>query len=214
MSDAAWTHTPAADVYGPPAGPALLWLHAAGEHPADVPGFTALLAAHRLACVAPRATGGWWAVATERELLDLADTGRVWAAAGIGMGGQAAVRLGLRHAGRFPVVAALDGAFDFHDLHGRGTVLDDLYTTRERARQDTAVLHLDPARWPPHLWVAADPAGPWHRGADRLHEKLTAYGVPHAADLDTTGPGYVGKKLPEMIAFVAAGLGRERLRLM
>ena len=187
----------------------LLWLHSA-----DVPGLADLAAAHGLDLVAPPADDRWWTVAAEADLLALADPGRKWAAAGVGMGGQAAVRIGLRHPDRFPVVAAIDAAFDFHDHHGRGTPLDALFPTRERARQDTAVLHVNPSRWPPHLWFAADPAGPWHRGADRLHEKLTAYGVPHAADLDTTGPGYVAKKLPELVAFVAAGLARESRRLV
>ncbi len=219
MPAAAWTEVevagrPAA-AFGAPGGPAVLWLAAdADAHPTDVPGLTALLAAHRLACVAPRADAAWWAVAAERDLLAAADPGRRWAAAGVGMGGQAAVRLALRHPERFRVAAALDGAFDFHDLYGRGTALDALFPSRERARQDTAVLHLDPSRWPPHLWFASDPASPWYRGADRLHEKLTAYGVPHAADLDTTGPGYVEKMLPALIAFAADGLERESRRLM
>jgi S-formylglutathione hydrolase FrmB len=182
---------------------ALLWLHA-GDAPATA----------GLDVVAPPADERWWALASEPDLLALAEPGRRWAVAGIGMGGQAAIRLALRHPDRFPVAAAIDAAFDFHDLYGRGTALDALFPTRERARQDTAVLHVNPSRWPPHLWFAADPAGPWHRGADRLHEKLTAYGVPHTADLDTTGPGYAEKKLPELLAFVAAGLTRESRRLM
>lgn len=185
----------------------LLWLHSA-----PVPGLADLAAARGLDLVAPPADDRWWAVAAEPDLLALADPGRKWAAAGVGMGGQAAVRLGLRHPDRFPVAAAIDAAFDFHDLHGRGTPLDALFPTRERARQDTAVLHVDPFKWP-RLWFAADPAGPWHRGADRLHEKLTAYGVPHTADLDTTGPGYVETKLPELLAFVAEALAREARRL-
>jgi pimeloyl-ACP methyl ester carboxylesterase len=180
----------------------LLWL--AADLPAAV--------AARFAVVAPAPDPRWWALSSEPDLLALAADGRKWAVAGVGMGGQAAVRLGLRHPGRFPVAAAIDAAFDFHDLHGRGTPLDDLFPSRERARQDTAVLHLDPFRWP-QLWFAADPAGPWHRGADRLHEKLAAYGVPHTADLDTTGPEYVAKQLPALVAFVAAATDREARRL-
>jgi hypothetical protein len=168
----------------------LLWLHAGDAPAATFP------------VVTPPPTERWWSLDSEPELLALADPGR-----------QAAVRLALRHPDRFPVAAALDAAFDFHDLYDRGTALDDLFPTRERARQATAVLHVDPHKWPPHLWFAADPAGPWHRGADRLHEKLTAYGVPHTTDLDTTGPGYVEKMLPQLLAFVAAGLAREARRL-
>jgi S-formylglutathione hydrolase len=136
--------------------------------------------------------------------------GPLWAVAGIGMGGQAAVRLGLRHPDRFPVVASLDGAFDFHDRHGRGTPLDDMFDTRERCRQDTAVLQLDPYRWPPHVYFACDPASECFRGNDRLHEKLAAYGVPHTFE---TGPAAEGG-LEAMLAFVMQGLEREGRRLV
>ena len=61
----------------------------------------------------------------------------------------------------------------------------------EHPRLDTAVLHLAAARWPPHVWLACDPADDeWFRGNDRLHEKLAAYGVPHATDFDTTRGGH------------------------
>jgi S-formylglutathione hydrolase len=181
----------------------LLWLHDG----------TAPTGADHLEVVAPPPSERWWSLDAEPALLALADPARKWAVAGVGSGGQAAVRVALRHPDRFPVAAAIDPAFDFHELHGHGTALDALFPSRERARQATAVLHVDPYKWPPHLWFAADPAGPWHRGADRLHEKLTAYGVPHAADLDTTGPDYAAKMLPQLLAFVAAGLAREARRL-
>ena len=118
----------------------LLWLHDGNAPAAD-----------HLEVVAPPPSERWWSLVSEHELLALADTGRRWAVAGVGIGGQAAVRLALRHPGRFPVAAAIDAAFDFHDLHGRGSALDDLFPTRERARQDTAVLHVDPCWWPPHV---------------------------------------------------------------
>lgn len=78
----------------------------------------------------------------------------------------------------------MGGAIDFHELHGRGNPLDDLYESRERCRQDTATLHMHPSEWPPYIWFASDPADPWFRGNDRLNEKFRAYGVPHAADLE------------------------------
>ena len=54
----------------------------------------------------------------------------------------------------------------------------------------------------------------WFRGNDRLHEKLQAYGVPHTADLETRGPGYVERMVAGMIDFVVNGLERESRRLM
>lgn len=235
-----WTRTEIAgrpaDVFAPSGAArfALLWLHdEGGDAPAVTAALTAALTAHRLPCVAPHGGRCWWAdrvcpdfdpaLTAEQHLLRnvvplmQARWGlgpRGIGAAGVEMGGQGAVRLGLKHPDRFPVVASLNGAFDYHELHGRDTPLDEMYATRERCRQDTAVLHVDPSRWPPHLWLACDPASEWFRGNDRLHEKLRAIGVPHAADLDTTGPGYVERMLPAMLDFVAKGLERESRRLM
>ena len=43
-----------------------------------------------------------------------------------------------------------------------------------------------PYRPPPHLFFCIDPDdAAWYRGNDRLHEKLTALGVAHTADLTT-----------------------------
>src|SRR5262249_3669657 len=163
-----------ADVFEPGHAPrfALLFLHDAdGKSPADSPTYTALLRQFRLPCVAPHVRRAWWVdrvcpefdptLTAERHLLDhvVAWMEARWklgpravGVAGVGMGGQGAVRLAFRYPDRFPVVASAAGAFDFHEWHGRGTPLDEMYETPERARQDTAILHLDPARWPLHLW--------------------------------------------------------------
>jgi S-formylglutathione hydrolase len=133
------------------------------------------------------------------------------AAAGCGMGGQGAVRLGLRHPSRVPVVASVAGAFDFHERYGRGTPLDEMYPSREHARQDTAILQVQPHEWPPHIWFACPPGHEWHRGNDRLHEKLTAIGVPHVAELDT--PRSPEELAAPMLEFVARSLARESRRL-
>ncbi|MBA4067856.1 MAG: hypothetical protein C0501_29980 [Isosphaera sp.] len=220
-----------ADVFdpGPAAGPfALVFLHdEAGDLP---PQLLPELAARRLRCVAPHAPESWWvdrpcpafdpAVTPERHLLDRvvpwllgrwAPGPRGLAVAGVGMGGQAAVRLGFRHPDRFPVAASVAGAFDFHDRYGAGTPFDEMYRSREHARQDTAVLHAGGPPWPPHVWFACPPDSPWHRGNDRLGEKLLALGVPHTSDLDTPGPPE--RFLPAMLDFVASALGRESRRL-
>jgi S-formylglutathione hydrolase len=221
------------EVFEPPgaAAPrfALLWLHDE-DAVSPPPALTALLRRESLACAAPCGARSWWvdrfcpefdpALTAERHLIDDVvpwmqarwNLGpRAIAVAGIGMGGQGAVRLGLKYPDQFPVVASLIGTFDFQDYHGQGTPLDDIYETRERARQDTAVLQLDPYRWPPHLWFACNPSSEWFRGNDRLHEKLRAYGVPHTIDFETTD---ADRGLEAMLAFVVKGLEREARRLV
>jgi S-formylglutathione hydrolase len=218
---------------------AVLFLHAVGlESPADSPTYTAELARHGLACCAPHGARSWWAdrvcpefdpnLTAERHLLANVLPwmrerwrlpARAVAAAGISMGGQGAVRLGFKYPDAFPVVASMAGAFDYHELYGRGSPLDEMYDSRERCRQDTAVLHIDPHRFPPHVWFACDPADiEWYRGNDRLHEKLTALGLPHVADLETTAGGhswsYFDRMAGPMMAFVAEALRKESRRLV
>jgi hypothetical protein len=219
-----------AAVFDPSAGAspfALLWLHdESGESPATHPALTAELRARKLVCVAPCAPGCWWldrmcpafdlALSPERHLLDdvipwMQSRARYFAVAGVGMGGQGAVRLGFRHPKRVPVVASVAGTFDFHERYGHGTPLDEMYPSREHSRQDTAILHVHGHDWPPHIWFACPPGHEWYRGNDRLHEKLAAIGVPHVADLDT--PGQPEQFLSPMLAFVVAALERESRRL-
>jgi S-formylglutathione hydrolase len=236
-----WTRTEIAgkpaDVFDP-GGPtrfALLFLHSeTGATPATSIAYTALLRRFALPCVAPHGRRSWWVdracpefdpeLTAEQHLVrnvvpwmearwQLGPRGI--AAAGIGMGGQGAVRLGLKHPDRFPVVASVAGAFDFHERYGRGTPLDEMYDSREGCRQDTAILHLDPYHWPPHVWFACDPADDRFRSNDRLDEKLTAYVVPHTADLDTShSADYADAMAGPMIEFVVNGLEREARRLM
>jgi S-formylglutathione hydrolase len=141
------------------------------------------------------------------------------AAAGISMGGQGAVRLGFKYPDRFPVVASVAGAFDYHDRRGRGTPLDEMYPSREACRRDTAILQIDPIKYPPHIWFACDPADTdWFRGNDRLHEKLTAFGVAHTVDFETSRGGhcwdYFDAISGPMVDFVAAGLAKEGRRIV
>jgi hypothetical protein len=222
-----------ADVFDPGTGAlpfALLFLHdEASSTPATDSAFTAELKKQRLRCVAPHAGSSWWVdrvctpfdptLTAEKHILDnvvpwmeyTAPLGpRSIALGGVGMGGQGAVRLGFRHPARFPVVTSIAGAFDFHQRHGYGTPLDEMYASRENARQDTAILHIG-HDWPPHVWFACSPGSEWHRGNDRLHEKLAAIGVPHTCDLDTHGTP--GQFLAPMLAFVIAALERESRRL-
>jgi len=220
-----------ADVFTPGGPPrfALLWLHE--QDPASPLGsnesLASLLQEHRLACVAPHGERSWWVdcvcsefdpeVTAEKHLLNNIVPwinerfhlgSRSIAVAGIEMGGQGALRLGLKHPSRFRAVGGLGSAIDFHELYGRGTPLDDMYDSKERARQDTATLHMHPTEWPPHIYFACRPDEFWFRGNDRLDEKLRAYGVPHTADLETGG------NLEALMNFLVSGLEKESRRLM
>jgi S-formylglutathione hydrolase len=108
---------------------------------------------------------------------------------GISMGGQGALRLAFKYPRRYPAVAAISAAIDYHELYGQGTTIDEMYDSKEQCRQDTAPLHIHPGDYPPHIFFCVDPTDrPWYRGNDRLHEKLSALGIPHEYDLTTPSP--------------------------
>lgn len=230
-----------ADVYDPPTRPrfGVLYLHGYGlETLCDRPAYTQLFASLKLACVCPHGQHSWWAdrvcaefdphVTPERYLLDqvLPFFHERWGLApraigllGISMGGQGALRLAFKHPDLFPVVAGIASAVDHHELHGQGTPLDDMYDSKEQCRQDTALLHIHPSRFPAHIFVCIDPADTtWYRGNDRLHEKLNALGVPHEADLTTQAGGhswdYFNHMAERAVRFLHAGLEQESRRLL
>jgi S-formylglutathione hydrolase len=236
-----WTETHLAGkparLFAPPSPRfALLFLHpVGGESISENAAYTAELARHGVACCEPFGARGWWAdrVCAEFDLQltpekHLLENVLPWmaehmpgplAVAGISMGGQGAVRLGLKYPDRFPVVASVAGAFDYHELYGQGTPLDDMYRSREACRQDTAVLHVHPTKFPPHVWFACDPAdADWFRGNDRLHEKLAAVGVPHTADLTTSAGGhswaYFDRMADPLFAFLVAAVAKQSRRLL
>lgn len=229
-----------ADVFDSPGALpfALIYLHSlAEETPATDPAFTLLLKQHRLRCIVPRGKQCWWAdrvcesfdtvITPERYLHDEVTPWveaawqlgpRAIALAGVEMGGQGAVRIAFKYPERFPIAASIAGAFDCQEWYGRGTPLDEMYENRERCRLDTAILHINAHDWPPHIWFCCSPDDAWSaRGNDRLHEKLSAIGVPHTADLDTRAKpnaSYVEEMTPKMMAFIAEALRREAKRLM
>lgn len=130
------------------------------------------------------------------------------AVAGLGMGGQGAVNLAFRHARLFPTVAAIAPDLDFHQWHGCGFALDELFPSKEAARQQTAILHLHPLNWPKHMRFWCDPADPLSfEGTERLLSKLSSTGIPYEADLATTAAGdvwdYCDRVLPEAARFLA-----------
>lgn len=236
----------AADVYTPSSRGkyGLLFLHPRGDetlaHPAANPAFTDALAETGLTCCCPYASATWWCdknyphfdashsaeaflfqsvVPWMRQTWNL--TERAIAVAGISMGGQGALRLGFKHAERFPVVAGLAGAIDYHLRYDdpEFAELQRLYRGREQCRQDTATLHVKQNTFPRHIWFACDPRDEiWHPGNDRLHEKLRAVGVPHTCDLETSNGGhswdYFNAMAKSMMRFIKAGLENESRRLM
>jgi len=230
-----------ADTFRPPGTPrfGILFLHPVGlESPAVNAAYTDTFRAHNLAVVAPWGGASWWAdridpafdpalTAEQHVLCNVApwmesswNLGpRSIAAAGISMGGQGAIRLGFKHPDRFPVVAGVASAFDYYEWHGQGTSIDAMYPTREKCRQDGAGLHVNPLKFPPHVWFACDPEDQdWFRGNDRLHEKLLALGIPHTVDFTTTRGGhnwdYFDAMAGPMADFIVAGLEKESRRLV
>jgi S-formylglutathione hydrolase FrmB len=144
---------------------------------------------------------------------------------GSGMGGQGVLRIAYRHPAVFPIAAAIGPAIDFHqgmrDAANRddGHLFDtlwELYGDVERARQDTAILHVHPLNWPRHQWFASDPADfHWHDGAVRLHSKLAALGIPHEWVLESRGrpETFSDEVAGEAIRFVVAALDKESRRI-
>ena len=216
----------------------ILYLHGADlETLVDRPVFTRLFDELRLVCVCPHGRRSWWVdrvcaefdarVTAERHLLQSVAPifGARWGLAprgigllGVSMGGQGALRIAFKHPEMFPVVAAIAPAIEYHELYGQGTPLDDMYDSKEQCRQDTAPMHLHPSNYPPHIFYAIDPDDAWLRGNDRLHEKLSALGVPHQVDLTTRAGGhswdYFNHQAERAVRFVYQGLEQESRRLL
>src|SRR5262249_7574803 len=148
------------DVFDPPTAPrfAAIFLHGTGrETLAGNLVFTSELKKRNLACVCPHGEQSWWLDRICREF-DPKSTAekfvvehvvpfmrarwklppRAIGIFGISMGGQGALRLAFRHPQTFPVAAGISSAFDFHESYGQGTPLDDMFDSKEQARQDTA----------------------------------------------------------------------------
>jgi pimeloyl-ACP methyl ester carboxylesterase len=231
-----------ADVYDPPGERprfGVLFLHPhARDTLRDNTAYSALLDEHSLACVCPHGARSWWAdrvcaefdpaITPERFLLDsvVPFFDRRWGLKpralgllGISMGGQGALRLGFKHPRLFPVVTAVSPAVEYHEYYGMGLPLDEMYDSKEQCRQDTAPMHVHPGDFPPHLFFCIDPGDAnWARGAQRLHEKLNALGVPHKIDLATRAGEHTWEYFNHMadptVRFLANGLERESLRLL
>jgi S-formylglutathione hydrolase FrmB len=231
----------------PSPGRAVIYLHDVRERwLQEMPGLRDAIEAARLPVVAPRTGRSWWldrvvpafdpTIPPERYVLErvvpevairfgVSPPGI--ALLGTGMGGQGALRLAYRHPNVFPVAAAISPAIDFHaamrEAHIRvdGELYDtlhELYEDPERARQDTAILHVHPLNWPRHQFFACDADDEhWYDGAARLQSKLVALGIPHVARLEQLGGGhsqaYDDRIAPDVMAFVLDRLDQESRRI-
>ncbi len=190
---------------------ALLFLHPVGnETLRDQPAFVRWLDEWHLPCVCPMAPYTWWSdqvwpdfdpeLSAEQWLLNhvLPWMQHTWTLQaqriglfGISMGGQGALRIGFKHPKRFPVVAGIASAIEYHAYYGYGLSLDAMYASKEQCRQDTVPMHIHPHEQPPFIRFCCDPTdADWYRGNDRLHEKLKALGVAHECDLTTEAGGH------------------------
>jgi S-formylglutathione hydrolase len=223
-------------------GRAVIYLHDVTEQPLqEAAGLRDAIEAAGLPAIAPRTGRSWWLerimpgfdkeVTPERFVLEpvraeierrFGVTAPGIALIGTGMGGQGALRISYRHPTVFPVAAAIAPAIDFHiamrecDDRDDGAYYDTLWETYgdvERARQDTAILHVHPLNWPRHQWFASDPSDVhWHDGAARLTSKLRALGIPHTALLDSRDR-LAANLAPDAIRFVVDALSQESRRL-
>ena len=233
-----------ADLFEPPQrnayGYAVVYLH--GVHLARLHEnavYTAEFSRFGLPVIAPHTQRSWWtdrickefdpAVTAERHVLDrvLPWIHQRWGAAppriallGTSMGGQGALRFAFKHPNRFPIAAALAPAIDYQQRFDDPDeeTLQGMYPDAETARQDTATLHVHPLNWPRNVWFASDPADHrWHDSAEKLRMKLSALGIMHDCDLETSAGGhswqYYNHMAPQALAFIAERLERERLRV-
>ena len=218
-----------AEVFAPPvARPAatVLFLPGHQQRPAESGGLTAALRRLQTAAVCPIVEHCWWLDRKEpafdadrtpleflrgqvlpflREQFD-ADMPEV-RLLGAGSGGQGALRLAYLFPREFPTVAAIDPAIDLHLLYGQGSSLDELFPNREAVRQATVTLRLHPLAWPPRQWLAADPAGVWFDGSERLAMKLQSIGIPVQTDFARSADGdpdaYFEQTVDAALAYLA-----------
>ncbi len=233
----------ACEVYEPPQtnphGFVVIYLH--GVHLNrlhDKPAFLREFDRLGLRVVCPRTGRSWWSdkicpefdpqITAERYVVrDVLDwISRQWqvepprvALLGTSMGGQGALRIAFKHPQKFPVLAAISPAIDYHLRMDEGDeTLAEMYADREAARQDTATLHVHPLNWPRNIFFACDPIDMrWHESADRLRMKLAALGIPHECDLETSGGGhgfeYYSRMAGAALDFIIRRLESERLRV-
>lgn len=241
-----WTTTSidgkGADIFTPGSpkdGRAVIHLHGHGLTTLkDNPAFSQELNDHGLRVVCPHGQRSWWLPEVCSEF-DSAMTpfdyvrenvvawiGENWkvqtpgiALSGISMGGQGAIQLAYRCGRDFPIVAAISPAIDFHEWWGQGLPLDEMFDSQEAARQQTAILHLQPLNWPRHQLIVCDPAdADWIHSSERLASKLYSSGIPFESDLETSNGGhswdYFNVMAPRVVKFLSDALDAESMRIV
>ncbi|MDA1164796.1 MAG: alpha/beta hydrolase-fold protein [Planctomycetota bacterium] len=138
---------------------------------------------------------------------------------GISMGGQGVIQLGYRCGRDFPIIAAISPAVDFHQWWGTGLPLDAIFKTQEAARQQTAILHLQPLNWPRHQLIVCDPRDTdWIDSSERLASKLYSSGIPFESDFETSNGGhswdYFNMMAPRVVKFVSDACDSESMRIV
>ena len=190
---------------------AVVYLHAHGEERlSENEDFTKLFEQYGYPVICPRGKKSWWLdricedfdeqltpmdyVRThvvnwiEKELQIVAPN---LALLGVSMGGQGALYISYRHARTFPVVAAISSAIDFYKAYGQGYPLDQIFETKEEARQESATLHIHPLNWPKFQFFACDPMDKtWFAGNEILASKLSSSGIMYECDLKTSHGGH------------------------
>lgn len=217
---------------------AVVYLH--GRHVtrlADNAVFTAEFARHGLRVIAPQTARSWWSdkildefdknISAEYYLIDevLPAIAERWgvlpplvALLGTSMGGQGALRLAFKHPRLFPVTAGISPAIDYQVRYYEDDAIAQMYPDPESVRQDTATLHVHPLNWPRNTWFACDPLDVrWHESAERLHMKMSALGIMHEYDGETSAGGhgwhYYNHMAPRAVGFVAERLEQEQRRV-
>jgi len=224
-----------ADIYEPAGSTevenVILHLHGHGlETLKDNPIFSAELERHGFAAICPHGQRSWWSDVVCAEFDDAMTPLHHLKEAvipfikyrwnieppgiglmGISMGGQGALQLAYRYPREFPVVAAISPAVDFHNWHGQGLPIDDMFSNKEAARQATVTLQLHPMNWPKHQLLLCDPTDvDWFEGVERLAGKLNSSGIPFTSDLETQNGGhswdYFNSTAARVLEFIAEKL--------
>lgn len=224
-----------ADVYHPshggPVENVIIYLHGhALSTLSDKPVYTELLERYGWACICPHGQRSWWTDVvcpefdpqiTPLQFLRTAVLEFIqsqWQVQppkigllGVSMGGQGVLQWAYREPRRVPVVAALAPAVDFHQWWGQGLPLDEMFSSREAARQATVILQLNPLNWPRHQFIACDPTDlEWFDSSDKLCMKLSSSGVLYERDLKTSAGGhtwdYFNHIAPRVMQFLDQGL--------
>lgn len=190
---------------------AIVYLHAHGEERlSQNEDFTKLFEQYGYPVICPRGKQSWWLdnvcqdfdeLLTPMEFVrtnlvqwiekELQISAPNLALLGVSMGGQGALNISYRYARTFPVVAAISSAIDFYKAYGQGFPLDEIFESKEEARQESATLHIHPLNWPKFQFFACDPMDKtWFAGNEILASKLSSSGIMYECDLKTSHGGH------------------------